>query len=214
MKKQIGILLAGVAIVVPISLTIYAIAWATGILGYLGLLPFNVLISKLDDSIRNNVYFNVAASVAGVVVVLIAIYLIGLLARFWVFRSLLGWMERIIARVPGVKTIYLSLRDLMGLFGNGSGRMGKVVEYTPPVTGMTCLAILTNSHPAGASGGKVAIYIPFAYMFGGITVFVPREHIREVDMPVEQMLKLCVTAFVTGESTLLQIPPTDAEKPK
>lgn len=211
MKKQFGILLAGVAIVAPISLTIYVVGWITGKLNSLGLMPFKELIGRLDESIQNSILFNIVTSVAGIVVVLVVIYLIGLLARFWFFRSLLAWMDRIIARVPGVKTIYLSIRDLMGLFGSGSGRMGKVVEYTPPGSGLSVLAILTNARPAGVSQGngeKAAIYVPFAYMFGGMTLLVPREHLREVDMPVEQALKLCATAYVSSQASS-HLPPQD-----
>ena len=58
--------------------------------------------------------------------------------------------------------------------------------------------------PEGQRQDKVAVYMPYSYMLGGLTVFVSREHIVEVDMSVEQCMKLCATAQVGSESILPQ----------
>ena len=42
----------------------------------------------------------------------------------------------------------------------------------------------------------MAVYLPFSYMFGGITVYCEPDRIEEIDMSVEQCMKLCATAFV------------------
>ena len=68
------------------------------------------------------------------------IYLVGLLMRFWLFSGLVTLVEKLLAHVPGVKTIYESVRDLMKLFGSESQRMGHVVEYLPPDTQVGCWA--------------------------------------------------------------------------
>ena len=184
MQKQLRILLAGVMVVAPLGATAWAI-WFVG--------------SSLDNLGRE--LFPVPPGV-GAVVVVVGIYLVGLLTHFWVFQWMLAGLDRLVAHVPGVKTIYESVRDLLKLFGGDSKRMGKVVQYKAPGSDMSMLAILTNEAPAGidpadGEGGKVAIYLPYSYMFGGITIFVSRENIREVDMPVERALKLCATAQVT-----------------
>lgn len=185
MQKQLRILLAGVMVVAPLAAT----AW---VVWYLG--------SWLDEMGRNLLQMEKLPPGVGAVVVIMVIYLIGLLTHFWLFRGLLSKVDTLVSRVPGVKTIYESIRDLMKLFGGDSARMGKVVQYTAPGSDMSMLAILTSEKPAGVdpSGGrKVAIYIPYSYMFGGLTVFVSPENIREVNMPVETALKLCATAQVT-----------------
>ncbi len=56
----------------------------------------------------------------------------------------------------------------------------------------------------------MAVYLPFGYMIGGVTVYVPREHLRELDMPVEQALKLAATAHVTPPSEEAPPPPAAA----
>ncbi len=190
MQKQLRILLAGVMVLAPLGVTAWAV-WAVG--------------SSLDQMGRKLFADPDLPTGVGAAVVIIGIYLVGLLTHFWVFRWMLAGLDRLVAHVPGVKTIYESIRDLLKLFGGDSKRMGKVVRYKAPGSDMSMLAILTNEAPAGfdpedSEGPKVAIYLPYSYMFGGITVFVSRESIREVDMPVERALKLCATAYVTPSS--------------
>ena len=189
MQKQLRILLAGVMVLAPLAVT----AWIIWTLG-----------SSLDQMGRNLFPAGTIEPPPGVgaAVVLVGVYLVGLLTHFWLFRGMLSWLDVLVTKVPGVKTIYESVRDLLKLFGGDSRRMGKVVRYKMPGSDMSMLAILTNEAPAGLDGEdpegrKVAIYLPYSYMFGGITIFVSPENIREVDMPVERALKLCATAQVT-----------------
>ena len=190
MKKQFGIFLAGVLVVVPFALTIYVAIAAGGWLNDIG----NRIVENWNVKLPPGV---------GAVLVLAAIYLIGLLTRLWVFRGLLGGVERLVVHLPGIKTIYESTRDLMKLFGGDAKRMGRAVLYTPSGTGTTILAILTNENPRGippdAEGEMVALYVQCSYMLGGITIYAPRKYVREIDLPVEQALKLAATAQVTRD---------------
>jgi len=111
MKKQFGIFLAGVLVVVPFALTIYVAIAAGGWLNDIG----NRIVENWNVKLPPGV---------GAVLVLAAIYLIGLLTRLWVFRGLLGGVERLVVHLPGIKTIYESTRDLMKLFGGDAKRMG------------------------------------------------------------------------------------------
>ena len=91
--------------------------------------------------------------------------------------------------------------------------MGRVVLYNPPQTQLSMLAILTTDQPKGLEAQaepRVAIFLPYSYMFGGITVYVPPSHLREVDMPVEVALKLCATAQVTSPDLMLD-PSSDGD---
>jgi uncharacterized membrane protein len=135
----------------------------------------------------------------GAVLVVLAVYFVGLLTHWWIFRKILSIIEDWIARVPGVKTIYESVRDLMKLFGGDSSKMGQAVLYNIPQTDINVLGILTNDRPAGMGDGSkklVAVYLPFSYMFGGLTVYVSPEQVHEAGISVDQALKLCATAHV------------------
>jgi uncharacterized membrane protein len=43
---------------------------------------------------------------------------------------------------------------------------------------------------------KVTVYVPFSYMLGGMTLIVPKDKVKKVDMAVDQALKLSVTAWI------------------
>ncbi len=187
MKKQLGIFLAGVMVLVPLVVTVYVVYWLGSTLDALG---GKMLPVALPPGV-------------GALVLIAAVYLVGLATRFWLFQAVWSLLEKIVAGVPGIKTLYESVRDLLQLFGGNAGKMGQVVHYSPPGSSMKLLGIRTNDNPpygqSSRGGRTVAVYLPFSYMFGGITVYCEADRIEELDMPVEQCLKLCATAFVGQE---------------
>jgi len=201
MRKQLRILLTGLLVVVPFAITVWAI-WTAGL--WLDKLGIGLALKPVWDLLGLHEKWNLADTHGlGALVVVLTIYLVGVLMHFWLFRRIVELAEKLIERVPGVKTLYESVRDLMKLFGPETRKtMGRVVEYRPAGSEIGVLGILTNERPAGtADAGKAAVYFPLAYMIGGPVLFVPRERLREVDMPVERALRLCATAHVTAEQS-------------
>jgi len=188
MKKQLGIFLAGVMVLVPLAVTVWVVWW----------------LGTTLDALGTKILPNVALPPGvGAAILIATVYLIGLATRFWLFQAVLSLLEKTMTRLPGVKTLYESVRDLLQLFGGNAGKMGQVVQYSPPGSDMKMLGIRTNDRPPYAQtqrgGATVAVYLPFSYMFGGITVYCEPDRIEEIDMPVEKCLKLCATAFVGGK---------------
>jgi len=208
-NRQIRILFAGALVVVPLAVTIWVV-WSIGSwldeLGYEALRRLQIEVGEKPPP------------GPGALIVLAGIYLLGLLTHLWIFRGVFGLLERLVARVPGIKTIYESVRDLMQLFGGESRSMGRVVQYNVPGTDMAVLGILTNEQPRGVAKArgkpKVAVYLPYSYMLGGPTVFVSREQIVEVDMSVEECLKLCTTAQVGSPGKAAALPRRRKRKAK
>jgi len=199
MTKLLQIFLAGVMVIVPFAITVWVIAtvgqwvgdWGYAILT-LGLDPATVPVEEYT------------LRILGALVIILAILLVGLLTHVWVFRWVVGFFERLVQRVPGVKTVYESVRDLLKLFGRDTQHnMGRVVLYSPPNTQLQLLGILTTETPDGVAddpqGEMVALYLPMAFMIGGPVMYVPKSQVRELDMPVERALKLCATAQVGFE---------------
>jgi uncharacterized membrane protein len=190
MKTQIRIFLSGALIIVPLAITAYVLYAAAIWLDGLG----SRAVARFWPDAR-------LFPGAGALVLVAAIYIVGLLMHVLAFRKLWEYFERLLSRLPGVKIIYESIRDLMRLFGGGAGSMGRTVEYRPEGASLSMLGIVTNENPPGAAADgpkRVAVYIPLAYMFGGPTVLVSPDHLRPLDIPVEQALKLAATALVGG----------------
>lgn len=207
MKKLVQLFLAGTAVVVPFAVTVYIIQAVGTWLIRIGQPVVTSFLPK-DANLVNWQQWAIGA--LAMLLVIAGILLIGLLTRFWLFRQVLGLLEKLFQRVPGVKTIYESVRDVLRLFGRDSKRMGKAVLYTPPGTQVSLLAIRTSEQPAGLppEERKVAIFVPLAYMIGGPVLYVPAAHVRELDLSVERALKLATTAQIgTGAEVPADAPP-------
>ncbi|MFP4053575.1 MAG: DUF502 domain-containing protein [Phycisphaerae bacterium] len=218
MKKQLQILLAGALVVVPLAVTAWVIVWAGSSLDALGTSALSALVGDVQIPLLTVEGEDGIARLrpgVGAVVLIVAIYLVGLLAQLWIFKALLEKFEDLLCRLPGIKTIYESIRDLMKLFGGESGKMGKVVLYRQPETDLMILGIMTNDQPAGVAENctrkRVAIYQPYSYMFGGPTIYVPAEQVQQIDMTVDQALKLATTAHV-GARSMADLPEPEATK--
>ncbi len=194
--RQVRIMFSGALILVPLAITVWAV-WAMG---------------AWLDGLGAKLFTKDAKPPTGIgaLIIIGAIYIVGLLTQIWVFRGAFGLVERLFTRLPGVKMIYESVRDLLKLFGGNSQQMGRVVQYSVPGTDMSLLGILTNENPFGLPldnpHRKVAVYVPYSYMFGGPTFFASPEHIVEVDMTVEQCMKTAATAMVGTQAIVAQSP--------
>ncbi|MFB3891564.1 MAG: DUF502 domain-containing protein [Phycisphaerae bacterium] len=206
MRKHLQIFLAGALVVVPFAVTAYLV-WILAT--WLGGLGYGLVEALGGLALQQHVAEQLVA-LMGALLVLGGIYMVGILARSYIFRKLLMLIERFIAHLPGVKTIYESVRDLMKLFGADSGRMGKAVLYQIPQTEISLLGIMTNENPLGTNAEgkpkKVAVYLPFSYMFGGLTMLVGPDQVKDAGMSVDQALKICATASVSPQSSLLETP--------
>ena len=200
MNRHVRILLAGVMVVVPLAATVYLVWWAGAALHGLA----GGLIGAVLPGAQKYLFPG-----TGVLIVLIGIYLIGLLTHWWVFRRAFGLLERGLSRLPVVKSIYESIRDVLKLFGGDAEQMGQVVRLKLPGTDIKLLGIRTSTSPRGAKGERmVAVYLPMSYMFGGPTVYVPPEAVDPVDLTVEEALKIAATADA-GQAAEAPRPPTE-----
>lgn len=199
MKKHLKILMAGALVVVPLAATMWVIAWIGGMFSGMGY----SLLETLGLAEKFNSTYEPYAGVVGVLAVLVMVYLVGLLANFWMFRKIFGLVDRLLSSLPGIKTIYESIRDLLTLFGGDSKNMGHAVLYTPPGLGYKQLGILTNEHPAGLAEGddRVIVYLPMGYMIGGPCIYAKPEDVERLDISVETALKLSATAFISTKRT-------------
>ena len=90
----------------------------------------------------------------------------------------------------------------MSLFsGGGQDSMKKVVLVNLDKLGFEAIGLVTREEfddlPDNLIGeDKIAVYIPMSYAFGGYTVLVDQSELLEIDMPVDQAMKLAVTGWI------------------
>lgn len=150
----------------------------------------------------------------GILLSLVLVLATGALAANLFGRRLVSWAESLLGRVPLVRTVYSGVKRLaetvLGDHGS-SFRQVLMVEY--PRRGMWTLAFQTGS-PVGEVQAKTAqevltVFIPTApNPTSGYVVLVPREDIIELDMSVEDGLRMVISlGVVTPESAADAAPP-------
>ncbi len=194
MKSLGKVFLTGTFTVLPILATIYLMVWfLSAVERFLGR---QLLLIIPDD------YYRAGMGMAAAVIM---IFVVGLLTRAWLFRRLLKWGEQLLLRVPVVKAVFKSIKDLFGLFSADEDSQAlQVVSITYPGTQMRLIGFVTRRDFAGLPDGMggaedMAVYLPMSYQVGGYTVILPRNLVTPIDMPRDQAMRFVLTAGLTAD---------------
>ena len=189
MKHLNQIFFKGLIVVLPITLTFYLLIWAS-------INVESLFGSGLELLLGKKLYF----PGLGIVVTVVFIFLVGLLVNNFITGRFFAWLTRTLEKVPLIKVIYNPLKDLMALIPGRNSDKNKpqnVVLVKLDQLGVEALGLVTREVIDELPGeDKVTVYIPFSYMLGGITLIVSKSQIRKIDIPVDQALKLSVTAWI------------------
>ncbi len=142
----------------------------------------------------------------GVVLSLAVLLGTGAVVANFAGRRAVGLGERILERIPLVRSIYTGVKRLThAVMADDSQTFRRVVLIEYPRTGIWTLAFQTGDpDPAivEATGTELmTIYVPTTpNPTSGFVMFVPRDAVRVLEMPVEVALKMIMTlGVVTSE---------------
>lgn len=184
-----GKLLAGIFVVVPVGITIFIFKFlfnfADGILG-------SYLDYLLGLVIHKELHFPGLGMITGAVVV----YLAGLLATNVLGKQLLRLGDEIMSRIPLVKSIYSSSKQLMKVFREGKSSYRRAVFVEWPRSGVKAIGFVTAE--VERSGTRmVVVYVPtMPNPTSGFALFFREEDVYESGMSVEDALKFVVSGGV------------------
>jgi uncharacterized membrane protein len=142
----------------------------------------------------------------GLLLAVVLIMLIGVLSHVLIFQKLFTWGEKLVNRLPLVKTIYNAAKDFMGYFSPDSTAMEKVVLVKLPGNEFELIGFVTRESFSGlpfdlTARDPVAVYMPMSYQLGGYTLFLDRSCIRPIEMSFEAAMRLVITGAVTGQDS-------------
>lgn len=185
-------LLRGLVTVLPIVLSITFFVW-------LGTTTESLLAGLAGWLLPDVLY----VPGLGIAVAVLLLLLAGVLMRAVLARRLFAALEASVMEIPLLRTIYGSLKDLLGFFAEDGMRrnLSRVVEVPFAATGQTALGFVTSERPAALPAGdpRIAVYVPMSYQIGGFTLFVDPEDVRELGIGVEDALRFAMTAGVTRD---------------
>ena len=187
--------LTGIVVTGPIGLTFY--------LTYLFLNSVDTGVSGLIPD-RYNLFHTVPG--LGIVAALAFFVLVGWFATNFLGKFFIGLSERIVEKMPIVRTIYSTFKQLFeSIISPKSQTFREVVMLEYPRTGIWSIGLVTGEAKGAvaqtAGADAISVYLPSALnMASGFLVYVPKKDLHYIDMSVEEAMKLVVSAgIVSGE---------------
>jgi uncharacterized membrane protein len=180
---------AGLFILIPLGITLFILKFlfnvADGILG-----PY---LAKLFIVItRHDTYIPGMGMVTGAIV----IYLTGLLATNVMGTQILKWWDGLLSKIPLVKSIYTSSKQLTKVFSEGKTSYRRAVFVEWPRRGVWAVGFVTAE--VERDGERlIVVYVPtMPNPTSGFALFFREDEVMECGMTVEEAVKFVVSSGV------------------
>mgnify|MGYP006158228117 FL=1 len=138
----------------------------------------------------------------GVILALIVLVVTGMLVANLLGRRLVGYFEKLLGQIPFVRTVYGAVKHFAELvFSDSNNSFKKVLLIEYPRVGLYSLCFQTSENPPepeSRTGEKiVTVFVPTTpNPTSGVMLFVPYKDIIELDMTVEDALKMVISLGV------------------
>jgi len=193
--------LAGVLVTTPLAVTI---ALATWLIDFVDSRVVPLIPQKYnpDFYLKELFGFKIGLPGLGLLVLIIFITLVGALTAGFLGRMVLRFYENMLNRMPIVRSVYGATKQILETVlhrQSGAFRQPVLVEY--PRRGMWAIAFIT-----GRTEGEVQnliadelinVFLPTTpNPTSGFLLFVPREDLINLDMTVEEAIKMVISAGI------------------
>ena len=199
-KKVKQIFITGLAVTIPIGLTLYVLFFLIEVMdNLLRIIPHRFHPDTL-------LQFHVPG--LGVIFVLILIFISGLLMKSYIGNRIVQLGESVFHRIPVIRSIYDGTKQVMDrMFVQHNRSFKKVVLVEFPRPGAYTLGFVTGSAQEGMQGD---IGRPWANVFvpttpnptSGYLLVIPEQDLVEVGMTVEEALAYVVSCGLVQPQVL------------
>ncbi len=182
--------LRGIGVIIPLVLTFWV---------------FQALLNAVDGILSPLIERWIGRHIPGLgfLAMLVIIVLVGLFTRNLVGRLLFSWFETLLRSIPFVRSVYTAVKDLVNAFSlDGKGKtFRQVILLEYPRKGLFTIGFVTNEMQyAGQENTRVAflnVYIPNPpNPTSGVLILVPKTEAVELELTVEQGLKLVLSGGI------------------
>ena len=193
--------LTGIVVIAPIGLTFYLL-WT--VMGWID----GVVLPLVPVRWRPEHYIGINLRGVGVIFFFVFTVLIGWIAKGMIGRSLLGWGESLVNQTPVVRTVYGGVKQIAEtVFAQQEKSFEKACMVEFPRRGIWRIAFIVT--PAKGELTKMATpgqeiltaFVPSTpNPTTGFLIYVPREDVIELDMPIEDAVKIIISAGLVTPS--------------
>ncbi len=191
MRKLVAYFLRGLIVTAPVALTLY-IGWTA--------------FHFIDGWLR------IPLPGVGFAITIAAITLIGFIASNIFARQALAMFEELMRKLPFVRLLYSSSKDLLSAFVGEKRRFDKpvLVQLQPDGVVMAIGFVTSESMTDFGLADHVAVYLPESYNFAGNLFVVPRSRVRRIELESADVMAFIVSGGVTQKH---ELPPAPSAPP-
>jgi uncharacterized membrane protein len=181
MKRLMSYFFKGLLILVPLVVTLYVVY-----------LVFNTIDNLLHIPIPG----------VGFVATILFIFLVGFLTPNIFAKGLLILIDNTLGRLPIIKILYNSLKDLIGAFVGDKKIFDKPVLATLSTDSSVKVLGFITKEDMSFLGIKdhVAVYLPQSYNFAGNLIILPKNQVTPIDRDSSEVMTFIVSAGISSGS--------------
>ncbi len=194
-----NIFLAGIAVFIPIIITIFIIkvliSWSDSLLGI------------LPSVINPQTYIHVRG--ISLIIAIVLVFIIGLMTYNYLGQKLLNFMEYTFSNIPLIKGIYHGAKQITDAFTENRKQFNHVVLVEFPSPGSYAIgfvvgkADIVNMDPPE----HLTVFIPTVpNPTSGFFLFVKRSSLHELNISIEEAFKIILTMGVGTKKDIKAVP--------
>lgn len=174
--------LQGIAVIAPVLITIGFLIWIG-----------NALEDLIGGVLRRLLPYDWYMPGMGLATGLALTLALGLLANVFLVRWIVRGAERVLDRIPLVKTIFQGLKDIAGLFiGDHKDGLGHAVAVQ--IGEMYLVGFVMQAHAELPTdeidySELMAVYLPLSYQIGGYTIYVDKSKVTPLAVSAEEAMR-------------------------
>jgi uncharacterized membrane protein len=182
MRKLLNYFLRGLVLVAPIAITLY-VCW--------------IVFVRIDG------WLGLPIPGLGFVVTVVLITLVGFLGSSHITRGMVAIVDQTVGRLPFVRLLYTSTKDLLNAFVGEKRRFDKPVLVKLSDNSEARLVGFVTQESLDRLGlpGYSSVYFPQSYNFAGNLVVFPSSRLQPLDAASADVMAFIVSGGVTGVPT-------------
>ncbi len=194
MKRLRRYIIAGILVWLPIGVTIFLVRILVGLL--------DRTLILIPQKYQPEELLGFAIPGLGIVLTIVILLVTGVLAANIVGRSMVGLWESMLERIPVVRSVYSASKNFTEIvFSDSSQSFKKVWLIDYPRKGLYSLAFQPSSQLGEVQGRTgedvICTFVPTTpNPTSGFIIIVPRKDVIELDMEIDEALKMIISLGV------------------
>jgi uncharacterized membrane protein len=188
----------GLVVLAPVGVTVVVLTW---------------MFRRIDDILGTPLRAALGVRIPGLgfLLLVLAVILVGWTVRFAAGRQLLHWWNEALTRFPLTGRIYSAMSQIVqSVLGEQRKLFRRTVLVPYPTEGMWAVGFVTNDEAPVMSGlvGEpcVNVFVPTTpNPTSGFMLVVPRAKVRFTDIPIDEAMKLIISAGAVSPGTEVRV---------